>query len=93
MTQLSRNQNEDNGIVLSKFHTHKPQRQVKLWLRVDIKQRLHVAMSGQTHRVDLWLKHSEGEVQVKDLQEIHDQTGHQTTCRETKLTQHEASRQ
>lgn len=34
-----------------------------------------------THRVDLWLEDGEAEVQVKDLQEVHDQTRHQTTCK------------
>lgn len=36
-----------------------------------------------TRRVGLRLEHCQAEVEVKDLQEVNDETGHQTSCRET----------
>lgn len=53
----------------------------------DLRQHLRTSASANTHRVDLRLKDSEGEVQVKDLQEVHDQTGNKATCSRTKRIQ------
>lgn len=48
--------------------------------------------SSQTHRADLRLEHSQAEVQVKDLQEVQDQAGHQAACGDTKLSQDQTER-